>query len=504
VSDTRRLHPASPVFNIYRHARALLVPGLVVLFVGGGSWQLWLMVLFVPSVVFEIARFFTFRYTLTDDQIVTRMAFVGRTERSVRYQRIQNIESVQSIVHRALGVAEVRVETGAGGKPEVLLRVVPIAEVERIRERVFAGSVSAAAPGSGLQREAHGTAAGDDEQRVELLRLQGLDILRLGLITMRGLVLVAIAVGLAWEFELFDRLLVVKDWVLDQAMAGNVTRLVMAAGVVVLLVAGVLIGGSVLWAVLRFSGFRLSRAGDDFRIESGLLTRVGATVPRRRIQLVRLTETVRHRVFERVGISIETAGGVDAESGQESSFGRQWFAPVVEPGRVTALAQEIRESLSLDAEPWDRHSRRARRRLLRKSVLVLLPVAIGIVAALYFVVGVVGWWGPAIGIGFGVTVVLIEWRAAGMVRYRRTPDWIGCRRGVFTRLTSVAFLDRVQVVDITESPFDRWAGMATLRIDTAGGAPMGSRVDLPMLDAGDAREHAVAVARAAEHSGFVW
>ena len=498
MSDTRRLQPTSPAFNIVRHARSLLAPGIAVLFVGGDSWQLWLMLLFVPSAIFEIVRFFTFRYTLGDDQIVTSMAFIGRTERSVRYGRIQNVESVQSLFHRLFGVTEVRVETGAGGKPEVVLRVVPVGEVERIRERVFAGS-PARTPGSGEQ-------AGTDsppieEPRVELLRLRGLDFVRLGMITMRGLVLVAIAMGLAWEFKLFDKLAVARDWVLHQLRATSDIGVGLTAGAVVLLLASALIGGSVLWALLRFGGFRLSRQGDDFRIESGLLTRIGATVPRRRIQLVRLTESFQHRRFERAAISVETAGGVDPESGNESSFGRQWFAPLVELDRIPVIAKEIRPSLSLDAEPWQRLSARAKRRMLRKSLLIIAPVTIAIAAALFFAGG---WWLAGLVVAGGVASALFDRRAASMIRYQRSQDWIGCRTGVLTRQTSVAFLDRAQVIDVVESPFDRRARMATLRIDTAGGGPMGPRVDLPMLDAAQASEHALAVATAAERGGFVW
>lgn len=503
MSDTRRLHPTSPAFNIVRHARSLLAPGIAVLFVGGDSWQLWLMLLFVPSAVFEIVRFFTFRYTLGDDQIVTSMAFIGRTERSVRYGRIQNVESVQSLFHRLFGVTEIRVETGAGGKPEVVLRVVPAGEVERIRERVFAGSTPSDKPGSAEQTSTDTPARDEphDEPRVDLLRLRGLDFVRLGMITMRGLVLVAIAMGLAWEFKLFDKLAVARTWVLHQLRATSDIGVGLTAGSVVLLIASALIGGSVLWALLRFGGFRLSRRGDDFRIESGLLTRIGATVPRRRIQLVRLTQSFQHRRFERAAISVETAGGVDPESGSESSFGRQWFAPLVKLDQIPVIAKEIRPSLSLDAEPWQHLSARAKRRMLRKSLLIVAPVTIAIAAAVYFVGG---WWLVGLTLAGGVASVLFDVRGASMIRYERSQDWIGCRTGVLTRQTSVAFLDRVQVVDITESPFDRRARMATLRIDTAGGGPMGPKVDLPMLDASQASVHALAVATAAERGGFVW
>ena len=89
-------------------------------------------------------------------------------------------------------------------------------------------------------------------------------------------------------------------------------------------------------------------------------------------------------------------------------------------------------------------------------------------------------------------------------RAGRTDDWIGCRAGVATRHTSVAFLDRVQVIEVTQSPFDRRAGMSTLRIDTAGALASGPRVELPMLDTEHAHDHARAIADKADRAEFVW
>lgn len=500
MSEARRLHPMSPVFSVLRQARALLLPGLIVLFVGGDSWQLWIMILFVPSAVFEIGRYFTFRYRLTDDHIVTTLAFISRNERSVHYERIQNIESVQSVFHRAFGVTEVRVETGAGGKPEVLLRVVPTGEVERIRARVFAAKDDSE-PERGVSDAAEPISTKADERREVLLRLGGLDFVRLGLITMRGMVLLAVLLGLAWEFDLFDRLGPVREWLFDRAVGSTDAAIGLTVGAVLMAAIGGLVGTSVLWAWLRFGGFELSRSGEDFRIRSGLLTRVGATVPRHRVQLVKLTESFQHRRIGRVAIGVETAGGVDPESGAESSFGRQWFAPLVRPEDVPALAARIRPSLTLAAEQWPGLSPRAKGRRFRKSIAtgVAVGALVGLVAGL-----ALAWWGVAIGAALAAVIVAADRRDASMARREMSDDWIACRTGILTRRTLSAFLDRVQVVDITESPFDRRAGMANLKIDTAGGVPMGQRVEHPMLDRGEAEHRAMVVARAAERGGFVW
>ena len=49
---------------------------------------------------------------------------------------------------------------------------------------------------------------------------------------------------------------------------------------------------SVTWALIRLHDFRLTQQGDDLRAEYGLLTRVAATIPRRRIQTITIRESL--------------------------------------------------------------------------------------------------------------------------------------------------------------------------------------------------------------------
>ena len=147
-------------------------------------------------------------------------------------------------------------------------------------------------------------------------------------------------------------------------------------------VLGVLRVSSLAWAVLRLHGFRLSRAGEDLRIETGLLTRVAATIPLRRIQTLTVREGPLHRLFERVSVRVETAGGGGGEEkGKKAGAAaqREWLAPLL---RREALPDLLRELLpDLDpaalAEPaWQPVHPRAFRRELKGWLLPLLPLAL--------------------------------------------------------------------------------------------------------------------------------
>ena len=115
------------LFSIGLAAKRLLLPGLIVLVLRpGGQYEIWLMILFVPAVIGGLAKYLSFRYRLGPDELIIREGIVTRNERHVPYARIQNIDLIQNPFHRWFKVAEVRVETASGDRPEAIMRVLSL------------------------------------------------------------------------------------------------------------------------------------------------------------------------------------------------------------------------------------------------------------------------------------------------------------------------------------------------------------------------------------------
>ncbi len=181
MRSERRLHPLSFLFSLGSRLREFLVPGLVVL-VGAGSagwdWQGWLLIFLIPSAFIAIVRSLSVRYRFDESELVITSGVFVRNERHVPYARVQNIDAVQNLVHRAVGVVDVRVQTGGGDEPEATLSVLPLSALEEMRERVFAGR-AAAAPDA-IREVA-------PEVRETLLRLGPRDLALHGFVESRGL-----------------------------------------------------------------------------------------------------------------------------------------------------------------------------------------------------------------------------------------------------------------------------------------------------------------------------
>jgi len=151
MPSEHRLHPASILFNILKQLRAFAVP-LLLLLVGlgtrDGAWQGWAPLFIVPYTGAAIARYVSFRYRYDSHELFIRWGIFFRNERHVPYERIQNIDAVQNVLHRLLGVVEVRLQTASGTDPEATLSVLALADLEDMRARVFAGRARPHAPGT--------------------------------------------------------------------------------------------------------------------------------------------------------------------------------------------------------------------------------------------------------------------------------------------------------------------------------------------------------------------
>jgi putative membrane protein len=218
---------------------------------------------------------------------------------------------------------------------------------------------------------------------------------------------------------------------------------------------------SILWALVRLHGYSLVQVGEDLRSEYGLLTRVTATVPRRRIQSITIRDTPLHRLLGRASVSVATAGGVAAE-GERAPQHREWLAPIIRRDQIPVLLGTLLPGVDIAGLDWQPpHQRAFRRVLVRTLVTFAVLIGLAVLAA-----GLAALWLAPIALVFGV------YRSRRYVRllgWAMTDAVAASRRGAFVQRVSVAPLARIQVVERFESPFDRRTAMRRVHADIAGG-----------------------------------
>jgi putative membrane protein len=495
----RRLHPISFVFEIAAHGRELLLPGLFLLFAGArGSdrWQIWAMVLFVPYALAAVVRTIVFRYRLDAEDLVIRSGLFFRQTRHVPYKRIQNIDAIQNVLHRALGVVQVRLETAGGEEPEARLSVVSSAAFHELREVVLAARGRNVTP-----------AEAQPDAGVPLLRLSTGELVKCGLIQGRGLIVIGALFGIVWETGLVDR---VTTWISGGPVAGGgvarqlvramfgqgmapLRKIAMTVAAFAALVAVTRVF-SVGWALVRLHGFTLRKVGDDLRADFGLLTRVAATIPIRRIQSVTIYEGPIHRLFERVSVHVDTAGG---ESDESVQLQRQWLAPVVRRAGLAALLRDVLPSIDVPAAEWQPVDPRGVRRARFSWIVLAAVTSLALVLLL-------GRWTPAVFVLLMTLGEIDSRRSVRALQWSVTDSGVFFRSGWLWRRQTMSPFSKIQAVSVHESPFDRRLGMATLAVDTAGSGRNGHHIHVPYLPRHTADVIAAQLAAQAARTAFRW
>ena len=454
----RRLHPWSWLFVLLGSLRQFLIPLLVLLFVGGRrdeGYQLAAAGVAVALLALaSVWRYYTYRYRIDGDSLVVRSGLLERSLRQVPFSRIHNVELRQTLLHRLFGVAEVKLESAGGTRPEAEMRVLKLADalaLERlIRHRGRAGDAVA-------------TEAADEGDT--LLALPTAEIVRLGLISNRGMVVVGAAFALAWQVlpedaiaQAFRRAWRQAFGYVEHLDGGWLASAFAIVGVVVLALALVR-AFSVLLALVRYHGFRLREHGRRLTVERGLLARVRSSVSQRRIQAWTLRESVLHRWFGRRSLAIDTAGS-RAEGSEQRDRSLQELAPIATPDACDGL---VRHVLAQDAWPpagWRPLHPRAWQRLLLGDIVFALLLS----AALCWNFGAQGL----------LALLWLPWgwfaarRQARFAGYHLDARLVAVREGWWSRRWRFAEIDKLQALQLQRSPLDRRFGMASLWLDTAG------------------------------------
>ena len=258
---------------------------------------------------------------------------------------------------------------------------------------------------------------------------------------------------------------------------------------------------SVLWAIIKYHAFRLDRLGDDLRAEYGLLTRVTATIPRHRIQLVTVNLTPLHRLFDRVSVQVDTAGGGGGDQGNPGSVQeRQWLAPVIPRRQALDLLRSVMPESRLEQLDWRSISPRAWRRLFRRWLALLLLL----IAVAFATFGQLGIW-SLIAVVLGLPLAFIHAQLYSQrTGYALTPAAVLYRSGCWVRRVSIVPFGKIQVLAMHQTPFDRRNAMASVRVDTAGANLGGHQVAIGYLDTDTAREVLLHLDDETSRTAFKW
>ena len=128
---------------------------------------------------------------------------------------------------------------------------------------------------------------------------------------------------------------------------------------------------------------------------------------------------------------------------------------------------------------------------------------IGIAMTLPFF-GMFGWRAILV-LPFSLTwMTVVAWKQVERTQWTVTDDAVVFRSGWLWRNVTIAPVVKIQTVECTESPFDRRAVMAGVRVDTAGASERSHKVAIPYLARETARALHERLSAQAAQTMFRW
>ncbi|HET7817532.1 MAG TPA: PH domain-containing protein [Sphingomicrobium sp.] len=415
-----------------------------------------------------------FEYRVGANEIRIDSGILSRTHRSIPFDRIQDVDISQGPFARLVGIAKVKLETGASSGPksdEGVLRAIALERAEELRSLVRSRRAARAPQAAVEAGEAAAEAPAEPVHAMGPRRLLLAGAFNFSLALFAGLFGLTQTLGDVMGFDPFSRGFweralsagdPIRAFILSNRLAAAL------AGIVVLVVVGVLTG--VARTALRDWGFRLDRTEVGLRRRRGLITITDVTLPVRRVQAAILASGPVREALGFCKLKLQNLG--------HDEGGDHEVAPLATAEEANRILGELGWRPLPQTVDWARVSKAFVWGFLLALSPLLIPAAAAQVAL-----------APLLGLAWlAVPLVLwlarhLEWTRLG---YRLDGDRLLIRAGWWSRRTTILPLAKIQSIDLKESFISRLFGTASLHFGVAG-ATMFAGATIPAIPRGEAR-----------------
>ncbi|WP_417591184.1 PH domain-containing protein [Parasphingorhabdus sp.] len=424
-----------------------------------------------------------FTYQVTAREIRIKSGLLNRNNRSIPFDRIQDVSLEQTLFSRLIGLMTVKLETGAGGGDDGQLDALARPDAEGLRDTIRDYKAGLCADETPSDDQVVGAEA------PPLFAMDNRRILIAGLFNF-SFVLFAIfgAVAQNLDFLLPDGFFDPRRWIEalpEQEAINSISSKVRIIGAMAAISSLVTIGlvSGIVATFVREYGFRLDLVNSGqpgFRRRRGLFTRTDMVMPIHRVQAAVIqTGPLRERFGWYHLKFISLASDANGETDHSA-------APCA---RLTEI-EPILDLCKIHQAPLDLEFQRVNPAFWwRKAViagLLITAIALGTGFFLHPAFQAISLLALPV-----ILILFLNWQHH---QYALDNNQMYVRSGWWRRKLTILPFRKIQSVDISQSPLDHPLDLATVTIGIAGGsttAPLRIH-DIPLQMATDLRAMLVA------------
>jgi putative membrane protein len=463
-----KLHPKGLLIGFITGLPQLILPIVALSFgarnaAGDGIFNYVILAILLLTIAVQALSWLRFRYYIGEDDIRIESGLLSRTARSIPYDRIQDISIEEKLLARVFHLAEVKFDTGGGGKDsdDAKLSYILASDAVILREMVRSRKF-ALAKDDGDSAVSSMTEIREESEDRPIFIMDNRRLVTLGFYSF-SLVIFAVLGGLAQQF---DFLLPFKLWdfnawigaVSDRGVSidtiGTTARYVGAAiAILALIPLGIVTG--IVRTYLREYGFRLDLTPKGFRRRRGLLNKTDVVMPVGRVQATLITTGPIRKwrgwyALQFISMAKEGNEGGHYTAAPLAQLEEIW--PIVAITDITPPTPDTAFENS-PYGPWF-------------DTWMTSTLIIGIIfTGLYFTFDIRAYWSLLV-IALSALISYFGWRRE---MHAINNDQIFSRHGWWNEHLTIARQSHVHTITISQGPISRLRGLARVDFGIAGG-----------------------------------
>ena len=267
---------------------------------GGNYTEILIVIAFlIIIVVLAIIRWKKNEYSLSDEGMYLKYGVFEVHERTLPFSQVHSADISSSVVQRLFNVYKLEIDTLGGDKKSEISIFLSKGEALRVKEVIFNRS----------KNKNKVEIAQKDNTRKFTCSLKDLFVMA----TMSTKILAGFFIIFAFYSKIEDVLPEeLKKWAetsINDSMKGvNGVRMIKYIVILVLIVLFISWIISVLFTVIKYYKFAVTREEDNIKLSYGLLDKKEVTIPVKRIQSVTIVEGVIKKAFGYFSLNVETVG----------------------------------------------------------------------------------------------------------------------------------------------------------------------------------------------------
>lgn len=476
----QKLHPISAIIYFVKALKDMIIPIAFIIIANGFNFTLdvrdenffsqiiplfFMLIGLLLFLIHGIIKWTTFKYWFEDQELRVQYGLFVKKKRFIPFDRIQTLNYKEGIFHRPFGLVLVTVETagGSSGKAEAEFTAITKEAAEQIEAEMNKAKGKEILEYVDVEAKENVIFSMSPLEQITLATTSG------GI----GLIIFGVFTALS---QLVDFLPI--DWLIDEVYKLLKYSFLIAAVVALVgfIIAWII---SVVWTMVSHFDYKVTVQDDRIVITRGLIEKKRITIPLNRVQAIQIVENPFRQALGFATVQIESAGGSGGDK-KEGMKGSVKLFPLIRKRDMHGPLLELFPHLYVEEQVDAFQSpKRARPFFYRLDFIWFVPV----VAALgyfFFPYGLLS-------ILIAVPIILMAIWQHKTVRAYTINNQITLTYRLFSKVTFIAEKQRVQVMHLNQSIFQKRRQIATIEFNVKSGA-MWANARAPHLELEEAEK----------------